>query len=178
MDKTKKNSAGQQQPVNDKSQYQSTSGGSTAAEQKRASEITGRRSHSVKINLDTEIQRLFDISTPHERQKLAFDYIMKNLRGKYASKDGDIIAIEKIGADKITHTKNEIKIRVTPELANLIKSGTLRSIVDAEHKSFVKFAYYDVEFELGGDKYEGILNVGIRAGGESSLYDLNPFNKK
>lgn len=133
---------------------------------------------TVKIDLDSDIQKQFEKATPHEKQKLAFDYIMDNLRGRYPSEDGRTIAIERVGADKITHTKNETKIKVTPALADLIQSCKFKKIVDAEHKLFDKFAYYDVEFEIADEKYEGVLNVGIRKNGESSLYDLNPFNKK
>lgn len=138
----------------------------------------------VKVDMDADIQKQFDMATPQERAKIAFKYIMDNLRGKYPAKDGRIVAIEKVGADKMSHTLNETKIRVLPELAQLIEAGELEGVVEAKkdgeqpHKLFEKFAYYKVPFQIRDDKYIGRLNVGIRKDGSSTLYDLNPFNKQ
>lgn len=138
----------------------------------------------VKVNLDADIQREFDRATPKERQKIAFNYIMRNLRGKYPMGDGRIVAIERVGADKMSHTLIETKIRVLPELAQLITTGEFEGIVDSNkgngmsHSLFVSFAYYKVRFQIGSESYVGLLNVGIRADGSSTLYDLNPFNKQ
>lgn len=138
----------------------------------------------VKVNLDSDIQREFDRATPKERQKIAFDYIMRNLRGKYPMGDGRIVAIERVGADKMSHTLVETKIRVLPELAQLITTGEFEGIVKSDkgdgmpHSSFTSFAYYKVWFQIGNDRYIGLLNVGIRADGSSTLYDLNPFDKQ
>ena len=139
----------------------------------------------VEVNLDTDIQKkLKNATTPKERQELAFRYIMDNLRGRYPARDGRIVAIEKVGADKMSHTFNEIKIRVLPELANMIEAGELEGMVVAKkdngqpHKLFTHFAYYKVLFQLGDHRYIGRLNVGIRKDRSSTLYDLNPFNKQ
>lgn len=138
----------------------------------------------VKVNLDSDIQREFDRATPKERQKIAFDYVMRHLRGKYPMGDGRIVAIERVGADKMSHTLVEAKIRVLPELAQLITTGEFEGIVKSDkgdgmpHSSFTSFAYYKVRFQIGNDRYIGLLNVGIRADGSSTLYDLNPFDKQ
>lgn len=81
--------------------------------------------------MNADIQKQFDRATPQERVKIAFKYIMDNLRGKYPAEDGRVVAIEKVGADKMSHTLNETKIRVLPELAKLIEAGELEGIVDA-----------------------------------------------
>lgn len=133
---------------------------------------------TVEVRMDTAIQRQFDNATPKERSKIAYRYIMDNLRGKYAADDGRTITISGVGADKMSHTTNETKIRVLPELARLIEAGKLQGIKDVEHKKFSKFAYYDVSFQIGKERYTALLNVGIRANGESTLYDINPFNKQ
>lgn len=138
----------------------------------------------VKVDMDADIQKQFDRATPKERQNIAFRYIMDNLRGKYPAEDGRVVAIEKVGADKISHTLNETKIRVVPELAKLIEAGELEGVVEAKkegeqhHKLFTHFAYYNVPFKIGTDTFVGRLNVGIRADGSSTLYDINPFNKQ
>ena len=71
---------------------------------------------TVEVDLTADIQKQFDNATPEERRDIAFKYIMDNLRGKYPTKDGRIVAIEKVGAKKIKNTLNEVKIRVIPEL--------------------------------------------------------------
>ena len=136
----------------------------------------------VKVDTSAAIQKKLDeAETAKERQKIAYQYIMDNLRGKYTASDGRTVAIEKVGADKITHRDIKIKLRVCPSLADMIKAGEFEGIKDAEEKSnpkFVKFAYYKVTFQLGNDRYTGLLNVGIRKDGSSTLYDLNPFDKQ
>lgn len=132
----------------------------------------------VEVDMDAEIQKQFDNATPKERSKIAYRYIMDNLCGKYAAHDGREITISGVGADKMSHTTNETKIRVLPKLADLIKAGELQGIKDVTHKKFNKFAYYKVTFQIRDNRYVALLNVGIRANGESTLYDINPFNKQ
>lgn len=129
----------------------------------------------IKVNLSSDIQKQFDKATPKERQKIAFDYIMKNLRGKYPTHDGRIVAIERVGADKMTHSFDERKIRVLPELKSLIDAGRLRGVIDVQHKLFSQMAYYDVEFAIGKTCYKTRLNIGIRKNGDSTLYDIKPI---
>ena len=103
---------------------------------------------------------------------------MDHLTGKYTARDGREISISSVGADKITHRNIDVKLRVSPELATLIKTSKFEGVVDVEHKRFAKMAYYKTMFQLGNDTYVGTLNIGIRSNGDSTLYDLNPFNKQ
>lgn len=132
----------------------------------------------VEVDLTADIQKQFDKATPKERQDIAFNYIMENLRGKYPATDGRLISLERVGADKMSHTLNETKIRVLPKLADLIETGQFIGLIDVEHKKFVKMAYYKVAFRIEKVKYVANLNVGIRQNGDSTLYDINPFNKE
>lgn len=132
----------------------------------------------VKVDMDADIQKQFDVAkTSKERQKIAYRYIMDNLCGEYAAQDGRTVTISSVGADKITHKDIEVKLRVSPHLADFIKAGELKGVKDVEHKKFAKFAYYKVEFQIKDDHFTALLNVGIRADGTSTLYDINPFNK-
>lgn len=136
----------------------------------------------IKVDMNTQIQRqLNEAQSPKERQKIAYRYIMDNLRGKYTAPDGRTVSIEKVGADKITHRDIKVKLRVCPALADMIRAGEMVCITtatDKQNPKFVKFAYYKVPFQFGEDKYIGLLNVGIRSDGSSTLYDLNPFKKQ
>lgn len=139
----------------------------------------------VEVDMDAEVQkRLSAAETPKERQKIAFQYIMDNLRGQYAASDGRTVSIERVGADKITHHDMDVKLRVSPHLADFIKAGKLEGVVEAKkedghpHKLFSQFAYYKVAFKIGDDLFFGRLNVGIRKDGSATLYDLNPYQKQ
>lgn len=136
----------------------------------------------VKVDMDAEIQKQLNAAeTPKERQNIAFHYIMDNLRGKYAAPDGRTVAIERVGADKMTYQDNKIKLRVCPSLADMIKSGEFQYMAKSDEKKnqkFKEFAYYKVTLQVGDEQYTGLLNVGIRENGSSTLYDLKPLYKK
>lgn len=132
----------------------------------------------VEVDLTADIQKQFDKATPKERQDIAFNYIMNNLRGKYPTNDGRVISIERVGAKKMKNTLKEAKIRVIPELRYLIQSGRFENIKEVDHKIFKKFAYYRVAFRIGDNKYNALLNVGIRENGDSTLYELNKIEEK
>lgn len=136
----------------------------------------------VKVDMDAEVQKQLNAAkTPKERQTIAFRYIMENLRGQYEAEDGRTVAIERVGADKMTYQDNIDKLRVCPALADMIKAGEYDHSAPAEEKSnkrFVEFAYYKVRVKMGEEVYEGMLNVGIRKDGSSTLYDLRPFHKE
>lgn len=138
-----------------------------------------RENNVVKVNLDSDIQKqLTAAKSQKERQKIAFRYIMDNLCGKYSAPDGRTITISSVGADKITHKDINIKLRVSPYLADFIRLGEFQGIKDVEHRKFVKFAYYKVTFELNDERYTALLNVGVRSDATSTLYDINPFQKQ
>lgn len=136
----------------------------------------------VKVDMDADIQKQLEAaSTPKERQTIAFRYIMDNLRGQYTASDGRTVAIERVGADKMTYQDNHDKLRVCPALADMIKAGEYdHSAVgeDKPQKKFEEFAYYKVRVQMGDEIYAGMLNVGIRKDGSSTLYDLRPFRKE
>lgn len=136
----------------------------------------------VKVDLSSDFQKQFDAAkTPKERQTIAFCYIMDNLRGKYMTSDGRTVAIERVGADKMTYRDNNIKLRVCPSLADMIKAGEFQYIKQAEEKNnpkFKEFVYYKIKLQVGKDRYVGLLNIGIRADKSSTLYDLKPLHKQ
>lgn len=136
----------------------------------------------VKVDMVSEVQKQLDnAKTPKERQNIAFRYIMDNLRGQYTASDGRTVAIERVGADKMTYKDNKDKLRVCPALAEMIKAGEYDHSAKGEdkpHKKFEEFAYYKVGVQMGDEIYNGMLNVGIRKDGSSTLYDLRPFKKE
>lgn len=136
----------------------------------------------VEVDMDADVQKLLSaVETSKERQKIAFKYIMDNLRGQYEAPDGRTVAIERVGADKMTYRDNKDKLRVCPALADLIKVGEYDHSSPSDEKAnkkFEEFAYYKVRVKIGGEVFTGMLNVGIRKNGSSTLYDLRPFYKE
>lgn len=132
----------------------------------------------VEVDLNSEVQKQFDSATPKERSKIAFRYIMNNLRGKYPTQDNRDVFVERVGAKEIAHTLYEPKIRVIPELGQLIKAGEFLKISKAEHGQFKDFAYYRVTIKIAKERYGAVLNIGIRNNGDSTLYDINQFKKE
>lgn len=132
----------------------------------------------VNIELDSEIQKRFDNATPKERTKIAYKYIKDKLRGKYATQNSVEVNIYESTANKISHTMYEPKIRVTPQLAELINSGEYIDTKKAEHNKFNRFIYYNVNMNIGNKKFKAVLNVGVDKNNDCVLYDINQFVEK
>lgn len=132
----------------------------------------------VEIDLKNEVQKKIEGLSPNERQKYVFQYILDNLRGEYSTKDGTLVSIDRVGADKTTHTRNKEKLKALVQLNELIEKSELLGIKKVEHKKFNKFAYYKTSFKIGNDIYFGLLNIGERKDGTYTVYDLNPFEKQ
>lgn len=62
---------------------------------------------------------------------------MDNLRGQYTSTDGRTVAIERIGAKKMTYQDNKDKLRVCPALADLINAGEYDHSAKGEDKPII-----------------------------------------
>ena len=139
-------------------------------------EVNGRK--YVDVDLSAEIQkRLSNAADAKEEERIVRDYVLRELRGEYHTPDGRIVDITRRGAKKITNGAPVIKLRVTPYLAQLIETGRFQRIIDANHKTYKQFAFYDAVFKIGNNWYGGTLNIGVREDDTSSLYDINPFTK-
>jgi len=133
----------------------------------------------VDVDLTTDIQKkLWSADSINERRRIAYYYIMGNLRGEYPTNDGRTVSINQRSANELTHGAPDIRIKVIPELVNIIKAGNRLAIKDAVHKQFSQFAYYDVLLKVGDEYYTANINIGIRKSGESVLYQINQFDEK
>lgn len=141
--------------------------------------VSNTNNDIVEINLDSDIQKQFDNATPKERSKIAYKYIKDNLRGHYQAKNGIEILIQESTANKISHTLFETKIRTTPQLAELIKTGKYIKTEKSEgHKLFNRFVYYEVNIKIKNIVYNALINVGVNNRQECVLYDINKFLEK
>ena len=139
---------------------------------------TTDNTNTVVVDLSSDIQLKFDNATPKQRQDIAYKYIMDNLRGCYKATDGRIVSINKKSADKLSHTPDELKIRVTSSLADAIEKAEFIGTATATHGKFDNFAYYQIIFNIGGKLYSGVINVGILLREKSAvLYTVNQLTE-
>ena len=141
----------------------------------RFEEIEGPK--IVNIDLSADIQKAFDNASPRERTKIARSYILNNLRGKYLAKNSIEINITRKTAKEITNATYEPKIRVSPELANIITVSDFIATRKATHGKFNRFLYYKTLLRIKDKKYSAILNVGVDKDNNCVLYDINQFEK-
>jgi hypothetical protein len=138
----------------------------------------------VEIRLDSEYQKAIDnAKTANEQRKIAFDYIKDNLKGVYIANDNREINIQNVTAKKITHNAPVTKLRMVENLAEMVEAGELQGVTPTpNHPKFREFVYYNTDIKFITDnevlEYSARLNVGVRANGESVLYDINPYSKK
>jgi len=135
----------------------------------------------VKVDLSSKIQKaILEASSPSERRKLAYRYIMENFAGDHKTSDGRVITINSITAGKMTYDDHPIKIKVSPQLADLLQKSEFSHMgeLSKERKdNFVKFAYYNTDFDINGTMYKGQLNIGITNSNKAVLYDIKPITK-
>ena len=132
----------------------------------------------IEIDLSTDIQKKFNNADKKERTKIAREYILNNLRGKYLSINDIEINISRKTAKEIVNTAFEPKIRVSPELVKIITLSYFVETKKATHGTFNRFLYYKTYLSIGKEKYSAILNVGVDRLNNCTLYDINQFKKQ
>lgn len=139
-------------------------------------ELNGQK--FVEVDLSTKVQKQLDSAiSAKEQRKIMYSYLCEYLRGEYCASDGRTVVINESSVDKITHRASLVKLRAAPHLAELIEVGSFICMVDAIHKKFKSFVYYNIIFKVSDKWYLGKLNIGVRANEESVLYELNKLEE-
>lgn len=146
---------------------------------------SGKNGKYVKV---TDNQHLFDNAHPRDYPKIARQFMRENLRGTTVKVDKNnniqfITAAENKYGKRGTGVPNRTfnaKMRLTPELPNAVKISKLTS-GSADMKGQHGFAkhgwqYRNVEFEVGGRKFAGVVNVAKGPKG-GSFYDINQIKE-
>jgi len=164
-------------PIKDKSKDNSNSG-QDAIDYLRQKHPSDFKPKVVKIDMTTEIQKaITDAKTPNEQRDIIFDYIMNEMRGVYKTGDGVEVTISYRTAKEYTHNAIEVKLRIAPQLAEILKHSEFIGIVDAEHKRYKKFMYYKTNFDINGKIHSAKINIGITLGNKAVLYEINQFRE-
>lgn len=134
------------------------------------------------VNVDTD-QDIFDGVDEKDYNKIAKMYITDYLIGNTRLGNNDSVEINKKTSKKYTNPgkkqENFVeKMKLTPELKNVLEIATLRenSIAKKTNSKFANWEYYDFEFKLDGKTFKGNINVGITDKGKY-LYEINNVKK-
>ena len=134
------------------------------------------------VEVDTD-QNIFDGIDEKDYNKIAKMYIKDYLMGKARLGNSDSVEINKKTSKKYTNPgkkqENFVeKMKLTPELKNVLEIATLRenSIAKKINSKFANWEYYDFEFKLDGKTFKGNINVGITDKGKY-LYEINNVKK-
>ena len=134
------------------------------------------------VNVDTD-QNIFEGLQPSEINKMAKMYIKEYLLGSTPLGDTDTSVIDSKSASKYTNPGkrqahfNE-KMKTSPELKNLLSIATKVSESDAvkTNSTYPKYEYYSADFEIDGQRFNGLINIGVDENGVKHFYDINKIH--
>ncbi len=128
-------------------------------------------------------QDIFDGIDEKDYNKIAKMYITDYLMGNTKLGNSDKVEINKKTSKKYTNPgkkqENFVeKMKLTPELKNVLEIATLRENSSANkiNSKFANWEYYDFEFKLNGKTFKGNINIGITDKGKY-LYEINNVKK-
>ena len=121
-----------------------------------------------------------------EQNKIARKYILDHFRENGLIYNDENINVNSKTAikytnpkEKITRYNKNVKNRISTELDNLLSvSKKISESFDKKNHSFAKdgWEYYQTLFNIDGNYFTGILNVG-KNGNQKTLYDINNIKK-
>lgn len=137
------------------------------------------------VNVDTD-QDIFDGKSLLEQNKIARKYILDHFRENGLIYNDENVNVNSKTAikytnpkEKITRYNKNVKNRISTELDNLLSvSKKISESFDKKNHSFAKdgWEYYQTLFNIDGNYFTGILNVG-KNGNQKTLYDINNIKK-
>ncbi len=134
----------------------------------------------VKVDTDQDI---FDGIDKKDYNKIAKMYMQDYLKGNAVLDQKDNANIGRRGINKYTNPQQdtrffEEKMKLTPELQNVLKIAEKVSTGNPtkETTKFPNWEYYKFDFELGGENFEGLINIGIDKEGNKHFYEINKIH--
>ena len=69
-------------------------------------------------------------------------------------------------------------MKMSPELKNLLSVATKVGESDAgkSNSTYPKYEYYSADFEIDGQKFNGLINIGVDENGVKHFYDINKIH--
>ena len=134
------------------------------------------------VRVDTD-QSVFEGIESKDYSKIARMYMQDYLKGSTQLTESDSTNIGNKGITKYTNPKQQNKyidekMKLTPELKNVLKvAEKVKSGLPTKDTSkFPNWEYYKFQFELGGKKFEGLINIGIDKEGKKHFYEINKIH--
>ena len=135
----------------------------------------------VKVDTDQDI---FEGVEPKDYNKIAKMYITDYLLGETKLSNDEKALIDRTGRNKYTNPGKkqqyfDEKMKLTPELKNVIEIAE-KYAYQPKYKNnatYDNYEYYKFNFEINGNKFEGILNIGIDENGNKHFYEVNNIKK-
>ncbi len=138
------------------------------------------------VVVDTD-QGIFLNTDEKEQIKIATKYMNDNFKNKHLPlSDYNVVVIDKTGINKYRYLLNKVeksintaKFKASTELNNLLRAAEY-SYSSKDHKahSFAEygFDYYMVKFVVGGQMFEGRLDIGVSPQG-ATFYGMNKIKR-
>ncbi len=134
------------------------------------------------VKVDTD-QNIFEGIDKKDYNKIAKMYMQDYLKGNTILAGNDNANIGRRGVNKYTNPQQntrffEEKMQLTPELQNVLEIAEKVSTGNPtkETTKFPNWEYYKFNFELGGENFEGLINIGIDKEGNKHFYEINKIH--
>ena len=154
---------------------------------KKGKEQAGQEQFSIQhaaddtkyVKVDTD-QDIFEGIDPQDYNEIARLYMKDYLRKEHSLGGVDKAFIKAKSAGKYTHPGRkqdyfQEKMRLATELDNVLavakKVGEKKAT--KPNAAYPKFEYYEFDFEIDGEKFRGLLNIGVDKSGKKHLYEVN-----
>lgn len=135
------------------------------------------------VKVDTD-QHIFDGIDKKDYNKIAKMYMQDYLMGKTILSNNDNAIIDRKSINKYTNpgivqNKFTEKMKLTPELKNAlqISEKVSQKLPIKINSKYSNWEYYKFKFELDGNNFEGLINIGIDNDGNKHFYEINNIKK-
>ncbi len=138
------------------------------------------------VVIDTD-QGIFLNTDEKEQIKIATKYMNDNFKNKHLPlSDYNVVVVDKTGINKYRYLLNKVeksinkaKFKASTELDNLLRAAEY-SYSSKDHKAhdFAEygFDYYTVKFVVGGQMFEGRIDIGVSPKG-ATFYGMNKIKR-
>ena len=137
---------------------------------------------SKYIKVDTD-QDIFDGIDEKDYNQVARMYILDYLRGEIPLGENNTATIDRRSGEKYTNPGKRQsnfteKMRLAPELQNVLSIArkVSESSSTKSNSRYSSYEYYDFDFELGGKRFNALINIGVDKEGNRYFYDINKIH--
>lgn len=132
----------------------------------------------VELDLDSEEQKRLDNKSPREMKREVKRILEDKYRGKNISDNNSFVTITSTDISKMTNSTYEHKLRILPELKDLLEVSKFIKYENSEHAKFSGFFYFRTNYKILDKAYTGVMNIGISKNDYTIReYELNQIDE-